>query len=163
MDKNNTAARQALHTFSDMLRYQLYEVKGEKITIEKEISYLQDYIGLQQLRNENFDIRMQIEPSVKGFLIEPLLLLPFVENSFKHLSHFSNGKKNEVMIALSKQNGEMEFSIRNTTEPKPLATQQGGIGLTNVKRRLELLYPKKHQLQVNEANGWFAVNLKLKL
>ncbi len=163
IDKNNTAARQALHTFSDMLRYQLYEVKGEKITIEKEIGYLQDYIGLQQLRNENFDIRMQIEPSVKGFLIEPLLLLPFVENSFKHLSHFSNGKKNEVMIALSKQNGEMEFSIRNTTEPKPLATQQGGIGLTNVKRRLELLYPKKHQLQVNEANGWFAVNLKLKL
>jgi LytS/YehU family sensor histidine kinase len=162
IDKHNTEARQALHTFSDMLRYQLYEAKDQKIAIEKEIGYLKDYIGLQQLRNENCDVQVQIEPSVNSFSIEPFLLLPFVENSFKHLSHFGNGRRNEVKISLAKQNGEMEFSIRNTTEQKEPA-EQGGIGLSNVKRRLELLYPQKHRLQVAENDGWFAVQLKLKI
>ena len=163
IDKDNTEARQALHKFSEMLRYQLYEVKDVKIAIEKEISYLQDYIGLQQLRMDNCEVHMHIEPSVKGFAIEPLLLLPFVENSFKHLSHFSNGNPNTVAIALSRQNGEMQFSIRNTTEEKQLSGPYGGIGLTNVKRRLELLYPQKHQLDVSEKDGWYSVHLSLKL
>jgi LytS/YehU family sensor histidine kinase len=163
IDKDNTEARQALHKFSEMLRYQLYEVKDVKIAIEKEISYLQDYIGLQQLRMDNCDVHLQIEPSVKGFAIEPLLLLPFVENSFKHLSHYSNGSRNTVAIALSRQNGEMQFSIRNTTEEKQQAELFGGIGLTNVKRRLELLYPQQHQLDVGEKDGWYSVHLKLKL
>ena len=94
IDKKNTAARQALHTFSDMLRYQLYEAKDEKITIEKELGYLQDYIGLQQLRNENCEVDLQVDPGVKHFFIEPFLLLPFVENSFKHLSHNDRQKNN---------------------------------------------------------------------
>lgn len=163
IDKNNTDARQALHKFSDMLRHQLYGVRDEKIAIEKEIGYLQDYIGLQQLRNENCEVQMQVEPAVKGLLIEPFLLLPFVENSFKHLSHFSNGRKNEIKISLQKQDGNMDFSILNTTETKEERPKEGGIGLTNVKRRLELLYPQKHQLQVVEQDGWFVVNLKLKI
>ncbi|MBB1284147.1 histidine kinase [Flavisolibacter sp. BT320] len=163
IDKNNAEARRALHKFSEMLRYQLYEVKDVKIDIEKEISYLQDYIGLQQLRIENCDVTVQIEPSVKGFAIEPLLLLPFVENSFKHLSHFSNGSRNTVSIALTRKNGEMQFSIQNTTEAKVSSQPYGGIGLTNVKRRLELLYPQKHQLEVAETDGWYRVQLKLKL
>ncbi|RYZ53230.1 MAG: hypothetical protein EOO14_15790 [Chitinophagaceae bacterium] len=163
IDKSNTEARQALHKFSEMLRYQLYEVKDVKISIEKEIAYLQDYIGLQQLRMENCEVQMQIEPTVKGFAIEPLLLLPFVENSFKHLSHFGNGTRNTVAIALSRQNGEMAFSIRNTTENKTFIEPYGGIGLTNVRRRLELLYPQKHQLLVGEEDGWYTVHLTLKL
>jgi sensor histidine kinase YesM len=93
IDKNNAEARQALHKFSDMLRYQLYEIKGEKIAIEKEIDYLKDYIGLQQLRNENCSVQFNVKEGMKSFLIEPLLLIPFVENSFKHLSHFGDGKK----------------------------------------------------------------------
>ncbi len=163
IDKSNTEARQALHKFSEMLRYQLYEVKDVKISIEKEIAYLQDYIGLQQLRMENCEVQMQIEPTVKGFAIEPLLLLPFVENSFKHLSHYGNGTCNTVAIALSRQNGEMAFSIRNTTENKSFIEPYGGIGLANVKRRLELLYPQKHQLLVGEKDGWYSVHLTLKI
>jgi sensor histidine kinase YesM len=163
IDKNNTEARQALHKFSEMLRYQLYDVKDVKIDIEKEISYLRDYIGLQQLRIENCDVSLQIEPSVKGFAIEPLLLLPFVENAFKHLSHLGNGARNTVTIALSRKNGEMQFCIQNTTESNPPPQAYGGIGLKNVKRRLELLYPQKHQLDVEENNGWYSVQLNLKL
>jgi sensor histidine kinase YesM len=165
IDKNNAEARQALHKFSDMLRYQLYEIKGEKIAIEKEIDYLKDYIGLQQLRNENCSVQFNVEEGMKSFLIEPLLLIPFVENSFKHLSHFGDGKKNEVQINLSKQNGEMNFGIRNTTEEKQVHkfSNDGGIGLNNVKRRLELLYPQQHELKISDGKGWFDVQLSIKM
>ena len=165
IDKKNAEARQALQKFSDMLRYQLYEVKDEKIPIEKEISYLQDYVGLQQLRNENCRVQLNIDQGMKSFFIEPFILIPFVENSFKHLSHFGPGKKNEVCIDLSKQNGEMNFSVRNTTEGRQISgtAKDGGIGLANVKRRLELLYPQKHHLDVSERDGWFDVQLKVKI
>ncbi len=163
IDKKNTEARQALHTFSGMLRHQLYGVKEEKIAIEKEIRYLQDYVDLQQLRNENCRVEMDISPSVNGVFIEPFLLLPFVENSFKHLSHFATGRPNEIAISLKRQNGEMAFAVRNTHEEKAEAAGEGGIGLVNVKRRLELLYPQKHSLQITGADGWFLVQLTLKL
>jgi LytS/YehU family sensor histidine kinase len=147
-----------------MLRYQLYEIGGERIPIEKEIGYLKDYIGLQQLRKENCSVEFNIEEGMKSFSIEPLLLVPFVENSFKHLSHFSNGKQNEIHIDLSQQSGEMDFQIRNTTEGRQVQkfSNEGGIGLKNVKRRLELLYPQNHQLDISEERGWFNVQLKIK-
>lgn len=163
IDKNNTEAREALHKFSDMLRYQLYETGGEKISVEKELRYLQDYIGLQKLRNENCAVQFNVDPAINKCFIEPFLLLPFVENSFKHLSHFAQNRSNEVRIALAKQNGTMEFSIRNTMEANNATEGLGGIGLVNVKRRLELLYPQKHQLDVEEKEGWFDVRLTLKI
>lgn len=166
IDKNNIEARNALHKFSEMLRYQLYEVRDEKIPIEKEISYMQDYIDLQKLRREaNCKVDISINPDVKGFFIEPLLLVPFVENSFKHLSHFSNGRMNEVKIGLSWEDGRMRFSIRNTTEGRQVnvVAQPGGIGLVNVKRRLELLYPLQHDLSIVEKDGWFDVSLSMKI
>lgn len=166
IDKNNTEARQALHKFSEMLRYQLYEIKDERIPIEKEVSYLKDYIDLQKLRrDENCSVELNIDKGMKSFAIEPLILIPFVENSFKHLSHYNNGKTNEIRIDLSRQNGEMEFSVSNTTEGKAVAEvkKQGGIGLANVKRRLELLYPDKHLLQITDREGWFNVQLKIKM
>ena len=165
IDKSNSDARGALHKFSDMLRYQLYELKGEKISIEKEIGYLQDYVHLQKLRRENCKVQFTCSPDVKGFFIEPLLLIPFVENSFKHLSHYSNGKSNEVTIGIARANGEMRFSVSNTTESKqvPELLKQGGIGLANVKRRLELLYPDKHNLQINEKDGRFDVELMIRI
>ena len=165
IDKNNPGAREALHKFSDMLRYQLYEVKDEKIAIEKEIEYLKDYIDVQSLRRENSTVNINIDTGVKGFFIEPLLLIPFVENSFKHLSHFSNGRRNEIDMQLFKQNGEMVFAIKNTTEgkEKQVVMPDGGIGLSNVKRRLELLYPQKHELSIEQSDGYFDVQLKLKV
>jgi LytS/YehU family sensor histidine kinase len=166
IDKNNIEARQALHKFSDMLRYQLYEIKGEKIPIEKEISFIQDYIDLQRLRREaNCAVKFTIDKQVHGFSIEPLLLVPFVENSFKHLSHYNNGKMNEIKIDLTRVNGEMKFMISNTTDGGSVqeVKNDGGIGLPNVKRRLELLYPQKHALAIQQHDGWFNVELKMKI
>ena len=164
IDKENPNARQALHKFSDMLRYQLYECNGDKIPIEKEISYLQDYVDLQKLRREvNDEVQFDWSENVKGFSIEPLLLMPFVENSFKHLSHFGNGRKNLVKINADKANGEFHFSVTNTIEYTSTKGPVGGIGLKNVKRRLELLYNGKHELQIKEDDHLFKVDLKIKI
>lgn len=162
IDKNNIQARNALHKFSEMLRYQLYECTGNKIPIEKEIAYLKDYVALQQLRVSNTEIQFDCAADVANFSIEPLLLIPFVENSFKHLSHFDKEQQNRVRIAISRENGSMHFSVYNTTENHPL-TGEGGIGLTNVKKRLELLYPGKHDFSVTEKQNWFGIDLTLSL
>ncbi|MDB5208041.1 MAG: hypothetical protein JWR72_3116 [Flavisolibacter sp.] len=163
IDKENTAAREALHKFSEMLRYQLYECGDRRIPIEKEIHFLKDYVDLQQLRVNNTTIEFSCEKDVRQFNIEPLLMIPFVENSFKHLSHFIDGKQNEVQIKLWRQNGSMLFSVYNTTEQKIETNKSGGIGMANVQKRLELLYPGKHQLKVKETEGWFGVELNLSL
>ena len=84
--KDNREARQALHTFSEMLRYQLYEARGTRIPIEKELGYLRDYVAMQKLRrDEGYEVSFSCGEGLSGFSIEPLLLIPFVENAFKHL------------------------------------------------------------------------------
>jgi len=165
IDKNNTEARDALHKFSDMLRYQLYECNGEKIPIEKELHFLKDYVDLQKLRmNENTHIQFNYSADVKDFSIQPLLLMSFVENSFKHLSHYINGKQNKIDIHIARANDAMQFSVFNTTEEKRAESKEpGGIGLNNVKKRLELLYPNKHSLEINKKDGWYGIDLTLSI
>ena len=162
--KENAEARGALHKFSEMLRYQLYEMNGDKIPVEKEIIYLQDYVALQQLRkDENFSIEFDCNPDVNGFLIEPLLLIPFVENSFKHISHNSDNS-NFVKIRMSLLNGTLLFAIENSKEPGlNQIKKNGGIGLANVKRRLDLLYAGRHELIMEETDKKFSVKLNLKV
>jgi LytS/YehU family sensor histidine kinase len=164
IDKQNLRAREALHTFSDMLRYQLYEMNGEKTPVEKEIGYLKDYVYLQKLRKEeNYKVEFDCQPEVKDFPIEPLLLIPFVENAFKHISHFPD-KPNFVKLSLEKNNGHFHFQVENSKELIDKTTEQpGGIGLNNVKRRLELLYPGRHQVAIIDAGEKFTVDLKLKI
>jgi two-component system LytT family sensor kinase len=164
IDKNNAGARQALHKFSDMLRYQLYEANGEKIPVEKEIGYLKDYVDLQKLRkDENYLVEFNCAPEVKGFFIEPLLLIPFVENAFKHISH-KTSQANFVKVHLSRHNGFFEFAVENSKENGiKLTEKHGGIGLTNVKRRLQLLYPNQHELVIENNDDIYKINFKLKI
>lgn len=161
--KENADARNALHRFSDMLRYQLYEMNGQKVTIEKEIAYLRDYMDLQQLRkDERYSVSYNYTTAVKGFSIEPLLLVPLVENAFKHISHHTD-QPNKVEVEMDRRNGHFLFEVKNTRELLRSTEKAGGIGLQNVKRRLELLYPDKHDLQINETDHDFHVTLKITL
>jgi hypothetical protein len=163
INKNNVEARESLHKFSDMLRYQLYEVNGAKIPVEKEIRYLQDYVGLQKLRkDEHYTVSLEYSPQVSGFLIEPLLLIPFVENAFKHVSSHTT-KNNFVKFELSRSNGQFVFLAENSKDNEKATGAYSGIGLNNVKRRLELLYPGRHELIINDADDSYKVNLKLKI
>jgi len=163
IDKNNAEARESLHKFSDMLRYQLYEVNGAKIPIEREISYLKDYVDLQKLRkDEHYAVSFNYSPQVSGFSIEPLLLIPFVENAFKHVSSHGN-KDNFIKLELTRNNGQFIFSSENSKDNTKTTDSYSGIGLSNVKRRLELLYPGKHELSIRDDNDVYKVNLKLKI
>lgn len=163
IDKNNTEARRSLHKFSDMLRYQLYELNGARIPVEREVNYLKDYVDLQKLRKgEYYSVEFTSSDRVKGFFIEPLLLVPFVENAFKHLSNYPD-RNNFVKLGLERQNGHFLFTVENSKEPIRTTGQHGGIGLVNVKRRLELLYPGRHFLQIQDDSDHYKVELKLKL
>jgi two-component system, LytTR family, sensor kinase len=164
IEKNNAEARGALHKFSGMLRYQLYEMNGDRIPVEKEIHYLEDYVDLQKLRrDENYAVEFNCSPLVKGFSIEPLLLVPFVENAFKHISHHKN-QLNFITLHLGMNNGSFHFTIENSKETIEKTTEKhAGIGLNNVKRRLELLYPGKHRLKITNRADTFNVDLSIKI
>jgi len=97
---------------------------------------------------------------VSGFLIEPLLLIPFVENAFKHVSAHP-GKNNFVTLDLSRSNGQLLFTAVNSKDQAKATEPYSGIGLNNVKRRLELLYPGKHELNITDNNEIYKVDLKL--
>lgn len=160
IDKNNADARGALHKFSAMLRYQLYEMNGDKVPVEKEVEYLKDYIDLQKLRkDEHYSVTFNYTPQVKGFSIEPLLLIPFVENAFKHISHHKD-QLNFIKLEMDMKNGTFHFMLENSKETieKP-GGEYSGIGLSNVKRRLDLLYPQKHQLKITNGIRAFTVDL----
>lgn len=164
IEPKNSEARNALHTFSEMLRYQVYETNGSKINIAKEVSFLKQYVAVQRLRkNDNLQLEFNVSISAGELLIEPLLLVPFVENAFKHLSHYSNGKRDTILIELQEKYNTLNFKIENTMDDAQTKyiNNAHGIGLSNVKRRLELLYPAKHKLHIEKENEWYKVNLLL--
>lgn len=160
IDKQNTTARETLEKFSEMLRYQLYECTSETIAIEKEIQYLQNYVALQKLRLSNrHKVEFKADDSLKGFFIPPLVLIPFVENAFKHVSHFTD-KPNEIRIELLRIDTILNFSCFNTTEN--INTQSdGGIGLKNVSRRLELLFGESYSLKIDHRENAYSVSLQI--
>jgi two-component system, LytTR family, sensor kinase len=168
INKENQTARTTLLKFSELLRYQLYECNTERISIEKEIAYLENYIGLQKLRyNENYAIDFHKAPSVSSpnFDIPPLLVVPFVENAFKYVSNHAD-KLNEIEIKLDRDGAFFTCYIRNTTEPmrEKMPSVNGGIGLQNVRRRLDLLYrPNDFELKIEDNDMDFVVFLKLKI
>jgi two-component system LytT family sensor kinase len=164
IDKQNAEARTTLLQMSDLLRYQLYDCNSATIEIEKEVLYLQDYIRLQELRKDNqYEVGIEVGEQVKGFRITPLLLIPFVENAFKHISHYSH-EKNFIRVHLQRQNGTLSFIVENSKDDQQRSTEpRGGIGLANVKRRLELLYPGRHSLQIHNEAHIFKVELNLHL
>ncbi len=162
IDKQNTTARETLAKFSDMLRYQLYECNGKEIDVEKEIRYLKNYVALQRLRkDEHYEIRFSCSEALKNFTLPPLLLLPFVENAFKHVSHFSD-KKNIIDIDVRKIEDLFHLKVFNTKDSKSISTN-GGIGLKNVQRRLELLYNDRYTLNITDQPECFNVQLNLKV
>lgn len=164
IDKNNIEARTSLQKFAELLRYQLYECNEDTISIEKEMEYLKSYMDLQRLRkNNNHSINFNAVNEVSGFELAPLLLLPFVENAFKHLSNFDD-QPNYVNVNLYRQNGCFEFEVSNSKNNITKTSQNCyGIGLKNVQRRLELLYANRYSLAIDNTDQYYVVNLKIQL
>jgi LytS/YehU family sensor histidine kinase len=148
---------------SEFLRYILYEAGDKKIPLSKEIDYLQNYIELQRIRFGNrANITWQISGEPGNLQIEPMLLITFLENSFKH-GVSSQLQEVWVKIGMQISGNELTFEVRNSkpAEEKREKKEPGGIGLENVQRRLQLLYPDNFELSVNELHNEYHVNLKI--
>jgi len=149
---------------SELMRYMLYESTGAQIPLEKELGYLRNYVELQKIRfEEDVDIRLNIEGQPAAQIIEPMLMIPFVENAFKHGVGLVQSPVIDIQAVVGPQ--RLIFSVKNKLTPETSAEKDGssGIGLQNVRRRLELLYPDAHRLEVTEDGGWYAVRLELVL
>ena len=161
-------ATQALAAFSDIMRYQLYECNEATISLKKEVHYLTSFVALEKLRKgDRVAIELSVCENLNGSRIAPFILMPFVENAFKHVSGTTEQGK-RIRISLQQHEGRLHFAVHNTKEafPEPTPAEMvsyGGIGLTNVRRRLALLYPDQHQLAIEEQPDAYSVNLTINL
>jgi two-component system, LytTR family, sensor kinase len=164
--KKSDRAPEIVLKLSDMMRYMLYESNERTIALSQEINYIENYLDLEKLRHgDNFKIELEVHGDPKGHEIAPLMFIPFLENSFKHgIDH--ELKSGYVKISLSVLQEGIELSVVNS---KPQAIKHhaegkkvGGIGLANVRRRLNILYPSKHDLTIIDGESEFKVTMKLK-
>tara|TARA_R110002110_G_scaffold199907_2_gene410647 strand:+ start:159 stop:1211 length:1053 start_codon:yes stop_codon:yes gene_type:complete len=144
---------------SNLLDYLLYQVDKPFVSLNDEINHINDYIELEKMRfNDKLHIHFETENILEDTKIAPMLLLPFVENSFKHGS-LKKGILN-VNIKLYCEIKSLFFEIENTSNTN--AISENGIGLENIKKRLDMIYKDQYTLNINNENGLFKVNLKLK-
>jgi two-component system, LytTR family, sensor kinase len=153
----------SLIKLSGLMRYMLYDSDEKKIPVDVELNYLKNYIDLQELRFEgDVIIQTNISHDDGRYLIEPMLLIPFVENAFKH--GITVNQKPVITIDLNMADGLLKFKVQNKVDAENYAKDNSsGIGLNNVKTRLNLLYPKAHELNINNKDGVFGIDLLLKL
>ncbi|HFA48625.1 MAG TPA: hypothetical protein ENJ95_06340 [Bacteroidetes bacterium] len=162
----NTDLSNGIAGLSNLMRYMLYDAKADYVPLEKEIAHLKSIIEVQQLRyseDDDYTVALNIGDIKNGIKIAPLLLAPFVENAFKH--GIDLHKDSFIKIDISVENDKLVFQAINSNfkKGKNDLQQQSGIGLENVKRRLQLLYPKKHNLKIDDTVGYFKIILTLHL
>ena len=162
--KKSDLTADAVMMLSKIMRFVLYECRAPRIPVESEAQVIQDYIALEKLRyNDRLTVDYQENIDEPGVLITPLLMLPFVENSFKHGAGAMTGAV-EILIHLELKAHQLVFSVKNTIDwetPPPPSSE--GIGLPNVQRQLDLLYPGKHHLEAGKKGAYFVVELKVTL
>lgn len=162
--KKSDAAPEMVLKLSDLLNYMLYECNGNRVSLEKELKQIENYLALERMRyGDRLDIQYEVKGSIGGKVIAPMLIIAFVENSFKHGTSEEldqawvniSIESSEERIVLKVENSKAHHHAKDEKEYKE------GIGLNNVRRRLELLYPDQHELKVLDGNESFLVVLKL--
>ena len=164
--KDPDTASVALAKFSELLRYQLYECADERIPLSRELEYLHHFIELEKLRQENeLAVKSNLYDSASGtWMIAPFILMPFVENAFKHVSR-EPAQVNWIHIQSQLENDMLVFTVSNSTSSDKVndLMRDSGIGLDQVKRRLTLLYPGTYELEILKSDNRFDVRLQLQL
>ncbi|HEY4195486.1 MAG TPA: histidine kinase [Mucilaginibacter sp.] len=147
---------------SSLLSYMLYDCKAEQVRLEKEVEIMKDYIDLEKERYGNtLEISWTVEGSIRDNFISPLLMLPFLENAFKHGAS-EQIEKPWIGVDISVENNILKLKIANSKN-EYISHGNNGIGINNVKKRLEFLYPEKYELKINDEGDFFAVSLMVKL
>ena len=160
--KKSDLLEPSLIKLSSLIRYTVYDTLEETVDLEKEIDYLESYIDLQRQRfGNNVAFQVALYRPGQNLHIEPMLLIPFVENAIKHGTGFIENA--EINISLQATGNKLFFLVRNryNAQENEVKDKTSGIGLANVKRRLNLLYPDSHQLQIDKEDGLFTVKLEL--
>jgi two-component system LytT family sensor kinase len=163
--KKSDRTPDAIMMLSQIMRFVLYDCRAPRIRIADEAKVIQDYIELEKMRyNERLTVRYLEEMDNPRAQIAPLLLLPLVENSFKHGANSTTGRA-EIIIHLQLKDQQLFFFVDNTDENPPEQEHRngGGIGLKNIRRQLELIYPDQYRLDLKKANGRFIANLEIRL
>ncbi len=162
--KDQDKASDTIVKLSEIMRYFIYETDSDKVPLKKEIDYLHSFIELQRIRHKNPGfIRFQVSGSPTGKLIAPMLFIPFVENAFKH---GIKGKKTPaITVDLLIQPTMMRFEVINFIDSRSDQVKDAGkgIGLANVKRRLDLIYPQKYSLSIEQTGEQYNVLLEINL
>ncbi len=163
--KENDELADGISKLSGMMRYMLYDSNEESVPLTKEITYLEECITLNKLRyaDEEGIITFGHAGQIADVRIAPMLFIPFVENAFKH--GVAIGQRSAIQIAIAVSGQKLIFKCVNTdySSIKKMEMEISGIGLENVKRRLDLVYPDKHRLIINKEDGKFMVNLEIDL
>ncbi|MBL0684229.1 sensor histidine kinase [Aquimarina mytili] len=157
--KSNNAS-EAVLTLSELMRYMLYEANQEIVPLIKETEYIKNYVALQRLRLSNSeDVRLSIKGEYEKKKIYPLLLISFIENAFKYGTDFKGVTDIEIKIRVNQN--KLTFNVNNIIGVYRKNIDSSGVGLTNIKNRLELLYPDLHTLEIKEENDRYIVDLTL--
>ncbi|MFI5160609.1 MAG: sensor histidine kinase [Sphingobacteriales bacterium] len=158
--KGDDSLADGISKLSGMMRYMIYESNEENVPLKKEIEYLENCILLNKLRYADNEVKVifNYPQQTEGIFVAPMLFISFVENAFKH--GVAIGRSSEIDIAISVANKQLTFSCENTIYTvKKMEDEKSGIGLENVKRRLDLLYPGKHGLSIKTDDNRYIVNL----
>ena len=159
--KDRVAASDYLNKLSDIMRFMLYETKASQILLSREIEYIEKYIALQKIRTANTDyVHFTITGNVDSKQIAPMIFIPFIENAFKH----ANNKKleNAIVINIIVKAQQIEFRCENKFDAKPSVRQpDSGLGNELIQKRIQLIYPEKHTLQVNKTDDLYSVHLTI--
>src|SRR5690606_14254263 len=153
-----------IHGLSTFLDYTLYTAKQDRVALETELEYIRNYMELEKIRTAHRrDIAMNIHTPINGFYIGPMIILPFIENAFKH-GVSQDTDDSWIRIDVSVEKGQLKMKIENSCPDSSLVNgraPRSGIGLQNVKRRLEILYGPSHRIGLSKSGGAFLVLLEL--
>lgn len=159
----NQQASDVTLKLSDLMRYLLESSKTDLINLNKEIQFIDDYLSLEKIRlSQKTDIKFKVSGNYKELFLAPLLFIPLVENAFKHgLNTFSTDSFAHFYLSI--QGNELFFESINSVGKSPKNSEKSGTGLENLKKRLQLIYPQKHQLDIEKTSNQFKVILHIKL
>ena len=164
--KKSDKAPEIVIKLSEMMRYMLYECNEKQVPLAKEVNYLKNYLDLEELRqSDKISINFTVEGDISDQQIAPLLFIPFLENSFKHGLN-TQIREGFVNISMKVADQDVEFFIENSkgeTVIQPTGRPSGGIGLENVRRRLNILYPDRYHLRISDNPNTYSVYLTIEL
>ncbi|MBO9633121.1 MAG: histidine kinase [Chitinophagaceae bacterium] len=153
-------ASEVLYSLSDLLRYQLYGCQADRVPLSSEVDFISNLLGLESVRRDRFSWQVECPEYLQNKMVPPLLFISFIENAVKHSE--DPRLPSSVDVRIEKENDALIFQCTNTKPLQvPVHNGPSGIGLVNIRRRLNLLFPQSHQLQIQEQLQSYTVTLKL--